>query len=687
MSKPQQAGEPSMDDILASIRRMISDDRPAAELDPQPDALQALGRASDDAFNAPGLNGGSHAPVSPGAFSPTLTAHDAQLPAGEGSPATFNSLADALKVAAAHSERRLSADRRPEPAALETPSAQAPSFAPSGPAPGKAEFAPPADVWAALTSGSTERPPAETASAPVARQLPEFPEARRAPAPFAAAPGAAPASAPPMKPAPKAPERPDLLGFDFGTIVTNRDGGARVTSPLPAMPSASAAVARQPSSVADSNAPKAPDATVAPVAEAAATIAAPPADLDPQAVAAPPVNAPTPVSAPGPVSVVPAPAIPVIAVRGSVPATPVSTDAVATENHGKPTGAAAIAPPNATPVSQSVETPADATAPIKPVADTEKDKPLSAEAPALPPLAARINGHPQTLPRPSFNRSLNGGGADPFRSSPEAAQSPLSSSAPAEATPSEAKAEAPIAGADARPAVDVPPIADAQPSISGRAGEPAVQPLAAAPLNGPLNSLSNGNAIGGGVVAPFPRLLQPREVAPFQPPLTSKGGGWPGRPVDDEAAAAGADDAQVGKATSPGIAQAPASASPSIAHAASAVSVADALGDAAQAKADALLDAVVDLVQQQPGALSVLTSGASFIGGVDGPKPGLPALSEAHLLASSPAPQKLDRAAAELLRPMLRQWLAENMPRIVEEALRSELNEQLSSSRSTPDKK
>jgi cell pole-organizing protein PopZ len=33
----------------------------------------------------------------------------------------------------------------------------------------------------------------------------------------------------------------------------------------------------------------------------------------------------------------------------------------------------------------------------------------------------------------------------------------------------------------------------------------------------------------------------------------------------------------------------------------------------------------------------------------------------------------MDGAAAELLRPMLRQWLAENMPRIVEDALRSEM--------------
>ena len=86
-------------------------------------------------------------------------------------------------------------------------------------------------------------------------------------------------------------------------------------------------------------------------------------------------------------------------------------------------------------------------------------------------------------------------------------------------------------------------------------------------------------------------------------------------------------------------------------------------------------------MQQQPGALSVFTSGASFIGGVAAKK----AVAEASWTSvkadkgdasSVPgAPPKMDRAAAELLRPMLRQWLADNMPRIVEDALRSELTE------------
>ena len=103
-------------------------------------------------------------------------------------------------------------------------------------------------------------------------------------------------------------------------------------------------------------------------------------------------------------------------------------------------------------------------------------------------------------------------------------------------------------------------------------------------------------------------------------------------------------------------------------------------GGGSSAPAEALLDAVVDLVQQQPGALSVFTSGASFIGGVAAKKAVADAMASVKAdkgeASSVPgAPPKMDRAAAELLRPMLRQWLADNMPRIVEDALRSELTE------------
>jgi len=71
------------------------------------------------------------------------------------------------------------------------------------------------------------------------------------------------------------------------------------------------------------------------------------------------------------------------------------------------------------------------------------------------------------------------------------------------------------------------------------------------------------------------------------------------------------------------------------------------------------------MVKNEPASLSVFTSGSAFIHGIADDK---------KSVASGAPPAKLDKAAAELLRPMLRQWLSENMPRIVEEALRSELD-------------
>lgn len=88
----------------------------------------------------------------------------------------------------------------------------------------------------------------------------------------------------------------------------------------------------------------------------------------------------------------------------------------------------------------------------------------------------------------------------------------------------------------------------------------------------------------------------------------------------------------------------------------------------ADGPSETLIDAVMEMVQKQPETLSVFTSGDSFIHGAKPRDAG-----NAANPANPAAPQKLDGAAAELLRPMLRQWLADNMPRIVEDALRSEL--------------
>lgn len=185
------------------------------------------------------------------------------------------------------------------------------------------------------------------------------------------------------------------------------------------------------------------------------------------------------------------------------------------------------------------------------------------------------------------------------------------------------------AGAEAK----VAPKADAEGSASkAQPEEPRVVPTRTA-------SGLNGSAADN--VAPFPR---PMREAP--------------KPASDVQSA----PAEKAPETFAGVAEPTASA------------------DASSAPAEALLDAVVDLVQQQPGSLSVFTSGASFIGGVGAKQAVADAMAsvsaqKADASSVPGAPPKMDRAAAELLRPMLRQWLAENMPRIVEDALRSELTE------------
>ena len=88
MSKPQLASEPSMEEILSSIRKMISDDRPGPS--PMPD--QWVGRTS--------------AEPAPQFVSPASANAGAQQ--GGGHSSNFNSLADALKVATALSDQRRS---------------------------------------------------------------------------------------------------------------------------------------------------------------------------------------------------------------------------------------------------------------------------------------------------------------------------------------------------------------------------------------------------------------------------------------------------------------------------------------------------------------------------------------------------------------------------------------------------
>jgi cell pole-organizing protein PopZ len=202
--------------------------------------------------------------------------------------------------------------------------------------------------------------------------------------------------------------------------------------------------------------------------------------------------------------------------------------------------------------------------------------------------------------------------------------------------------------------------ADSQ-KLESKAEQPAEEPRVL-----PMRSVSGLNGSTAANVAPFPRPVRetPRPAVETAPSVVE--------PVPEKIGAE-----KVAKAETPA---APAEPAPL----AAAEKPAAVKTEAGSAQTEALLDAVVDLVQQQPGALSVFTSGASFIGGIGAKKAvadaiasaGAPVSSDTADVSSLPgAPPKMDRAAAELLRPMLRQWLADNMPRIVEDALRSELTE------------
>lgn len=189
------------------------------------------------------------------------------------------------------------------------------------------------------------------------------------------------------------------------------------------------------------------------------------------------------------------------------------------------------------------------------------------------------------------------------------------------------------------------------------------------------------SSLGAGApnVAPFPRPLREVPKSDDAEPLVpvAKPAETPSKPAEAVSKPAEAASKTEVASTEPEPVDAPKVIEPLPAKA-----------DALTLHGEALLDAVVDLVQQQPSSLSVFTSGASFISGVVGAAKAAGELKagEEKPAAALPAPsasapeapqQKIDRDAAELLRPMLRQWLAENMGRILEEALRSELTDQI----------
>ena len=61
--------------------------------------------------------------------------------------------------------------------------------------------------------------------------------------------------------------------------------------------------------------------------------------------------------------------------------------------------------------------------------------------------------------------------------------------------------------------------------------------------------------------------------------------------------------------------------------------------------------------------------------------PPVPASVPQEAATTPAAPAPIEDSTADLLRPMLRQWLAENMPRMVEKALHIEVAESVKTPR------
>jgi cell pole-organizing protein PopZ len=285
-------------------------------------------------------------------------------------------------------------------------------------------------------------------------------------------------------------------------------------------------------------------------------------------------------------------------------------------------------------------------------------------APAEPLASLGSRTRPAATPEPAAP-SRTAALAQPSAGSSAGAALPFGTraSAPDRTQPSSVVSPAAVAPAKAVPSAPEPK-ADAQRVIAMPSRYPA------APAAGSSGSAPNGAALNGqvhGVAGSF----------------GSRGSTQPVRPMpaaEDVARTKEQDHQSVARADTPGA---------HISEPAPAEVVKAALSEAAPAPAPAgpsedLVDAMIELVRREPSSLSVFTSGAAFIGGVSEKGVGVEKSVAAHKKGQStiPAPQasqaddgvpELDGAAAELLRPMLRQWLAENMPRIVEAALRSEI--------------
>lgn len=683
MTKLDPAGEPSMDEILASIRRIIAEEPPGSRAQPeapavarkesapqlQPDVTAAETKSAMAPRAEPSFGSSAFGPsifaASPSRqqdtqprLSPTGKREVEAIPLGGAEPEIDTQLADVLgAVRSAMNDGAKSDSGRTEPAFSSPQSAHAPgatpatnvqaaidSLIPPKPEPG---FAQPSGLPARpgfTVSRDGFIPPAEKAGPEPAADPFEF---SLGPSPFARQSMAepAPATAPAVAaPAPRTSEA-------FGSLIPSRDMLSidRSTLSEPAASSHPAPVAPAPPMAA----------TFAPLLSAAATPAPVRSQPDFSAMRSAPAAKPIepPFAAREAAELAPAPAAPpgfgVPAPAAFVPAAAAPQPAPVTESPLVAADARTMT--HTSPSFGEIATPSTDIPAWPPVVETKPAAPAFSPPPAA---GAAVSTAPQTglitpasaastqkpaAPSPTFTATM-------FEAPVSAVVAPQGMaavpSAPTAAPPAAPSPAGPVTSAaqpqvhSAPQPVAAPPLAFAQPPI-----QTSHQPDPAAAL---LEQLARTSA-----VAPAPKVAPVAEAMTAPAPAAA-----PAEPVEDEPAiehveatiepAAAADQPAEQDADFEDAGDVSATADDPIEPAAGQASVPPpAPASAAQA-----------LVARTSQEASQSTSSA------------ISPISD-----SSAGVRTMEDTVADLLRPMLRNWLSENMPRIVERALRKELDE------------
>jgi hypothetical protein len=217
-----------------------------------------------------------------------------------------------------------------------------------------------------------------------------------------------------------------------------------------------------------------------------------------------------------------------------------------------------------------------------------------------------------------------------------------------------------------------------QATLSSSITEPtSPSPVAAAPSDTPLAPVATNEQPAP--AAPAPQV--PRQMAAFKDTRFRGMGSSPAplEPVQPfvspfeaaatEALVAAADKtAEAASAPLPAVAaDEPQATDPAIGHDGLAAEVSGGLAAAIAASYPAL---AAETVPQEPTAARIPP-----------PVPPLPAPQLHDTAANAAPPSQIEDSTADLLRPMLRQWLAENMPRMVEKALHIEVAESVKSTK------